>query len=71
MGIASHRGVIGGWWTNAIGGHRGFRAGTREWGKHRTEVTEVTEGNWALVDEFDWVDTGGFRAGARDRDRAR
>jgi hypothetical protein len=25
-------------------GTRGFRAGTRVLGKHRTEVTEVTEG---------------------------
>jgi hypothetical protein len=31
----------------------GFRAGTREMGRHRTEVTEATEGV-RLVDEYDW-----------------
>jgi hypothetical protein len=34
-------------------------------GKHRTEVTEVTEGELGLVDEYDWVALGGFRAGTR------
>ena len=24
-------------------------------GKHRTEVTEATEGDWGLVDECTWV----------------
>jgi hypothetical protein len=29
----------------------GFGERTREWGKHRTEVTEVTEGGWELMAE--------------------
>ena len=36
------------------------RARTREWEKHRTEVTEVTEGKLRTVDERPWVNTVGF-----------
>ena len=61
IGEASHRGH---------GGHRGGRRGERErlwvttrwllggkranWGRHRTEVTEVTEGGWLMPTEFYW-----------------
>jgi hypothetical protein len=37
-----------------MGEHAGFRAGTHESGKHRTEVTEVTEGDWGGR-RIDWV----------------
>jgi hypothetical protein len=34
--------------------------------KHRTEVTEVTEGKLGVVDERAWVNTAGFRARTRE-----
>jgi hypothetical protein len=39
---------------------------TREWGEHRTEVTEATEGNWGLVDERAWVDPAASGRGTRE-----
>jgi hypothetical protein len=50
----------------------GFRARTREKGKHRTEdaeVTEVTEAELQVVDKRAWVDTAGFRARTRESKR--
>jgi hypothetical protein len=34
----------------------------REWGKHRTEVTEVTEREWELMAEKVFGEGGGFGA---------
>jgi hypothetical protein len=43
----------GGWEGMGLGGRCGFRAGTLRRGKHRTEVTEATEGIKRLGGE--WV----------------
>jgi hypothetical protein len=40
-------------------------------GKHRTEVTEATEGGFGLVDECTWVKIVGSRAGTRQRGKHR
>jgi hypothetical protein len=70
MGKASHRGHGGhrGGNGDLDGGasfreRRGFRArNKRKWGKHRTEVTEVTEGEWRSDGGASFREHLGFRA---------
>jgi hypothetical protein len=45
---------------------RGFRAGTRQKGKRRTEVTEATEGDWGW-----WTNALGSRSLAHVREQAK
>ncbi|HSZ77002.1 MAG TPA: hypothetical protein VK775_06355, partial [Chthoniobacterales bacterium] len=46
-GHGGHRGGIWGWRRIAFGEHQGLLGEIRAiWGKHRTEVTEVTEGEF-------------------------
>jgi hypothetical protein len=66
MGKASHRGH-GGHKGVGVGGERalvdtvGFSAGRGEWGKHRTEVTEVTEGLGLVARELWWTPLASVR----------
>jgi hypothetical protein len=49
----------------------GFGARTREWGKHRKEVTEVTEGGFWVGGRKNLVNAVGFGARTREGGRHR
>jgi hypothetical protein len=68
----ARRGELGWGVESPFSGYRGFRARTREWGNHRTEVTEVTEGGiGGLGVESPFGEHHGFRARTRNRGKHR